>query len=98
MFRPPDSSESARLQGGNARQRGPFERKIWVNVTVRGLEDIHNTVSLSLREGAYPFYHLNDVSGGRGVHHMISGSASILPGGVTISTPMSELYIIVSIY
>lgn len=96
MFRPPDSGESARLQGGNARQRGPFERKIWVNVTVRGLEDVHNTVSLSLRGGAYPFYHLDDVSGERGVHHMTSGSASILPGGVTIST--SELYIIVSIY
>lgn len=82
MFRPPDSSESARLQGGNARQRGPFERKIWDNATVRGLKNVHNTVSLSLRVGAYPFYHL----GGRGVHHMTSGCASVLPGGVTIAT------------
>lgn len=67
MLRPPDSSQSARLQGGNARRRGPFEKKIWVNATVQGLEDVQNDVFLSAL-AASTFYRICDVRGGWAQH------------------------------
>lgn len=71
MFGPPDPSESATLQGGNARRRGPFGKRIWVNVTVRGLEFVHNAVDSGCA-GRCQLYR-RDVSGGRGGDDSTSG-------------------------
>lgn len=64
MRRPPDSSQSARLQGGNARRRGPFEKKIWVKATVQGPVDVQNDVFLPARAAA-TFIKADDVRDGR---------------------------------
>lgn len=73
MLRPPDSSQSARLQGGNARRRGPFEKKIWVNATVQGLEDVQNDVFLSVRAASTFIKFVTSEVGG---HNTASGNVA----------------------
>lgn len=67
MLRPPDSSQSARLQGGNARRRGPFEKKIWVYATVQGPVDVRNDVFFPARAAA-TFIKADDVRDGWAEH------------------------------
>lgn len=65
MLRPPDSSQSVRLRGWNARRQGPFEKTIWVASDC--LEDVKN-IFLHPARAAATFIKMNDVRGGRAEH------------------------------